>query len=99
MDFKLNLQTGFYKKTAYNLKIKKHKVILTPLNSSDTKITQILDENIIAVVFGDRKNLEIEIQTYSCNYTGSFDKDTDMADLLGRMKENLRTDFICKGGR
>ena len=99
MDYKIHLQTGFYKKTAYNIKIEKHKIILTSLLNDDNDSIQILDKDITAVVVGDIESPEIQIQTYSKNYIGNLDKDTEIIYLLDTMKKNLRTDFICKGGR
>ncbi|MDY0235736.1 MAG: hypothetical protein RBR71_06885 [Gudongella sp.] len=98
MDYKLNLQTGFYKKTAYNIKIEKHKMTLIPLNNSDIESIQILDKDITAILVDDLKNPGIEIQTYSRNFIGTLDKDTNMMDLIILMKEYLNVDFIFIGG-
>ncbi len=97
MEFKLYLKTGFYKKTACNVKVEKHKIILTSLLNETTPI-QILDKDITAVIVGDIKTRELEIQTYSNNYIGSLDTDTKITYVLDTMKKNLRTDFIFKGG-
>lgn len=99
MEYILYLQTGFYKKTVYSIEIEKHTIILSPSSKDKDEIIKIFDKDITAVVVYDIKNPEIEIQTYSKTYTGSFEKDTDIIDLLDLMKENLRTDFIFKGGR
>lgn len=99
MEYILYLQTGFYKKTAYNIKIEKNRIILTPLLNDESEVIRIIDKDIIAVVVGDIKKPVIEIQTHSKNYVGSLDKDTEIIYLLDTMKENLRTDFIFKGGR